>query len=204
MTWILLALVLAVVIRFFWKNYIHRANVMIRQGANMNWAASGRIKCETGGYDTLLTRSGYTVRISWRDGTLTMTNPPSASHFADFIAIERWVHEQEKDQTSKENAVFEYFEKVMDVIMQVEKAETKDLYSTISAMKASSIGYLQASMSLVRTGFNLDVDPFLIGMMHVTALANAAEEGKDLYDYSILYLRSVEKNLLEHKIDDLN
>ena len=204
MTWILATLASFFVMRFLWKSYNHRANVLIRQGASMNWIVSGRVKCDAGGHDMLLSRNGYTVRISRRDGTLTMVDPPVAHPFVDFVAIERWIFlaEKGKNHGADRDPEFEYFEKVMGVIKSQEEAGIEDLYSTILAMGASSTKYLQASMSLIRTGYKLGTDPFLVGMMHVTAIVNALEEGKDTVEYSALYLLSVEKNLLEHKLDE--
>lgn len=205
MIWILAAIATFFVTRFLWQSYTHRANVLTRQGANMNWVVSGRVKCDTGGHDMLLSRDGCTVRISWRDGTLTMVDPPVLHPFEDFIAIERWIflaeeggkHELDPDPEH------EYYEKVMGVIKRQEELGVEDLYSTILAMGASDVAYLQASTNLIQTGYKMGTDPFLIGMMHITAIVNALEEGKDTVEYSTLYLHSVEKNLLEHKLDDL-
>lgn len=191
-----------VVVRFLWRNYTHRANVLVRQGANMNWVAIGRVKCDTGGHDMLLSRGGYTVRIAWRDGTLMMVDPPVAQPFEDFIAIERWIFlTEEGGQLNTNDLEYEYYEKVMSVIKRQEELGTEDIYSSILAMGASNVTYLQASMSLIKTGYQKNTDPFLIGMMHITAITNAIEENKDIVEYSILYLRSVEKNLLENKLN---
>jgi hypothetical protein len=204
MIWILCAIATFFVARFLWQSYIHRANVLTRQGANMNWVVSGRVKCNTGGHDMLLSREGYTVRISWREGTLTMVDPPFAHPFEDFIAIERWIFQAEKggEHESDHDPEYEYYEKVMGVIKRQEELGVEDLYSTILAMGASNVAYLQASTNLIKTGYKMGADPFLIGMMHITAIVNALDEDKDTVAYSTLYLRSIEKNLLEHKLDD--
>ncbi|MEJ1959942.1 MAG: hypothetical protein WDM70_11405 [Nitrosomonadales bacterium] len=180
MIWILAAITTFFVMRFLWKSYIHRANVLTRQGANMNWIVSGRVKCDTGGYDMLLSRNGHTVRISWRDGNLTMVDPPVVQPFEDFIAIEQWIFRTEEGEKQEldYDPEYEYYETVMGVIKRQEQFGVEDIYSTILTMKATDVAYLQASTSLIRTGYKLGADPFLIGMMHLTAITNALEEGK--------------------------
>jgi hypothetical protein len=125
-------------------------------------------------------------------------DPPIIHPFEDFTAIERWIAlaDEGKNHESDHDPKFEYFEKVMGVIKRQEEVGPEDLYSTILAMKASSPTYLQASTSLIGTGYKMGTDPFWVGMMHITAVVNALEEGRDTVAYSTLYLRSVEKNLL--------
>jgi hypothetical protein len=133
-----------------------------------------------------------------------MVDPPVAHPFEDFIAIERWIFQAEEGEIHEfdHDPEYDYYEKVMSVIRRQEELGVEDLYSTNLAMGASDVAYLQASTSLIKTGYQMGTDPFLIGMMHITAILNALEEDKNTVEYSILYLRSVEKNLLEHKLDD--
>lgn len=209
MTWILIAIAAVFVVRHLWKSYNHPTNVLTRQAANMNWIYAGRVESNTGGHDTLLSRGRYTVQMQWRDGVPVMVTPPVQKPFADFIEIERWIAKTEAADEDAQAYTFdaedaqedEYAEKVMAVVKRQDEMGIEDLYATVLAMGAANSAYLVASSSLIHTGYKMEVDPFLIGMMHVTAIANALEEGKKLDAYSVAYLGSVEQNLLSGRFD---
>lgn len=97
LTWILVAIVAAFVVRHLWKSYNHPTNVLTRQAANMNWAHAGRVKSPTGGHDTLLSRGRYTVQLLWRDSVPMMVTPNVRQPFKDFIEIERWIAKTEAE-----------------------------------------------------------------------------------------------------------
>lgn len=99
--------------------------------------------------------------------------------------------------TEEDDPEGDYYLKVLDVIKRQDAVGIDDLYTTILAMGATNISYLQTSVSLIKTGYRKGTDPFLIGMMHVTAIFNALKEGKDMLEYSIIYLQATEKNLIE-------
>lgn len=91
MKWILATLACLFILRFLWKNYIHRSNVMARQAANMNWVAIGRVPNIKGWKDVLLGRNGLESKIDWKTGEVWLVKPEVNTPFEDYLALERWL-----------------------------------------------------------------------------------------------------------------
>lgn len=91
MTWMIGGLLAFFLLRFLWRGYIHPANVMTRQAANMNWVAMGRADNPEGGKDVLLRRDGLVSKIDRRTGEVRLVKPLEEEPFADYIALERWL-----------------------------------------------------------------------------------------------------------------
>jgi hypothetical protein len=97
MAWVIGGMLAFIVLRFLWQSYVHPANVMTRQAANMNWVAMGRTDNPKGGKDVLLGRGGLMSKIDWRTGEVRLVKPVEAEPFADYIALERWLTLKDKE-----------------------------------------------------------------------------------------------------------
>ncbi|MEX8518506.1 MAG: hypothetical protein AB3X44_08325 [Leptothrix sp. (in: b-proteobacteria)] len=97
MTWVIGSIIAFFVLRFLWRSYVHPANVMTRQAANMNWVAIGKADNPKGGKDVLLGRGGLVSQIDWRIGEVRLVKPLETEPFADYIALERWLTLRDKE-----------------------------------------------------------------------------------------------------------
>jgi hypothetical protein len=97
MLWVIGSLLAIFFLRFLWQSYVHPANVMTRQAANMNWVAIGRTDNPNGGKDVLLGKNGLVSKIDWRTGAVQLVKPSEERPFDDYIAIERWLALREKE-----------------------------------------------------------------------------------------------------------
>ena len=97
MAWVIGGILAFFILRFLWQSYVHPANVMTRQAANMNWGAMGRVDNPKGGKDVLLERGGLVSKIDWRTGEVRLIKPLEAEPFADYIALERWLTLKDKE-----------------------------------------------------------------------------------------------------------
>ena len=97
MAWVIGGMLAFFVLRFLWRSYVHPANVMTRQAANMNWVAMGRADNPKGEKDVLLGRGGLVSQIDWRTGEVRLVKPLETTPFADYVALERWLTLKDKE-----------------------------------------------------------------------------------------------------------
>lgn len=116
MLWFIGGFFVFLLLRFLWQSYIHPANVVARQAANMNWVVMGRTENPEGGKDVLLGRDGLLTKINWRTGAVMLLNPTNEEAFNDYIAIERWLALRTKQLQDKAESLIR------------EKAAFEDLY----------------------------------------------------------------------------
>ena len=82
-----------IIIRFFWRAYLHPASVLGRQAANMNWIAVGRVA--DGEYRNVkLNRDGEVAIISYRNRNVELLRPNGNKVFQDFLELEHWLVKQ--------------------------------------------------------------------------------------------------------------
>lgn len=122
MTWIIGGVLTFFILRFLWKSYIHPANVMARQAANMNWVAIGRTGNPKGGKDVLLGRGGLVSKIDWRTGEVRLVTPFEAEAFADYLALERWLTLRDKEVHDMADAYIREKNAFSEMAMKQEKA----------------------------------------------------------------------------------
>lgn len=197
MAWVIGLILAFFAARFLWRMYCHPSNVVTRQAANMNWVAVGKIPAKTGGTDVLLRRGENQASISWRDGKVTLYHPPCSELFDDFIAVERWLTLNENPE-AEDDLHYAYVEKVQNFIKSQEgKKGLGDIYAAFLAMQATNLEYLQLSYSVINAGYEYSVNPVIIGAHIIDAIGKAMALGYDETEFSIPYLRSIEKAVRE-------
>lgn len=121
MTWVIGGILAFLILRFLWRGYIHPANVMTRQAANMNWVAIGRTDNQKGGKDVLLGRSGLVSKIDWATGEVRLVEPLQPTPFADYLALERWLTLKDKEIHDKADAYVREKQAFFDMAVAQEK-----------------------------------------------------------------------------------
>lgn len=128
MAWVIGGIATFFVMLFLWQSYVHPANVMTRQAANMNWVAIGRTGNRKGGKDVLLGRGGLVSQIDWRTGEVRLVKPLEAEPFADYVALERWLTLKDKEVRDtaeayvREKSAFSEMAKVQEKAFAEEKS----------------------------------------------------------------------------------
>lgn len=90
------------IVRFSWNTYIHPANVLGRQGINMNWVAVGRVADELDYKNVKYARDGLEALVSFRNENVELIRPSGNRLFTDFIELERWLAKNEVQRLSRE------------------------------------------------------------------------------------------------------
>lgn len=91
MWWLILALGGLLIAWSFWRAHTHPAQILARQGANMNWLASRTITDQSGLRNVCLKRDGQEVMINYEPAQVVLLTGNAPQTFADFIALERWL-----------------------------------------------------------------------------------------------------------------
>jgi len=92
MLWLVIgAFVALYVIRILWRAHVHPAQVLVRQGANMNWTYSRTVKDPRGYRLTCLERSGMEAMVEYDPAQVRLLRPAVAESFSDFLEVERWI-----------------------------------------------------------------------------------------------------------------
>lgn len=89
--WSLSFIIVAYIIHTLWKTWVHPAQVLARQAANMNWKISGREKDDEGYWNVSVARDGMEAIILYQDGRVALIEPFWPAPFKDFIEIEHWI-----------------------------------------------------------------------------------------------------------------
>lgn len=185
--WIASSILVALAIRWLWRTYTHRSQVLVRQAANMDWVAAGTVKDSAGVHNVRLIRAGQVAVVSFRNENVELVEPHCDHPFTDFIEIERWLatKEQEYEPLKTNDPEVAYYQSISVYIegmghkMLLLEAQGTDSEFCEAVMKAQKAGYLGKQSAKV------------VGALCITA-ANYYKDSKPL---GIEFLKKLEANL---------
>jgi hypothetical protein len=81
----------AILVRHLWRSYSHPYNMLVRQGANMNWVAAGTTRYSDGIRNMRLRREDMLAEVSFKGVNVRLLQPDVERPFKDFVEIEQWL-----------------------------------------------------------------------------------------------------------------
>jgi hypothetical protein len=160
-----------------WRTWTHRANVLVRQAANMGWVAVGVIT--TDGYrNTKLSRGGLLSVVWYLDGNIELLAPPVPRRFKDFVELESGLASLDSPETR-------YFLEVENYIREMG-------YYEELVLPARAVPEFRTALARVYlVGFEADTPAKVVGDL----VADGASKYSSNPEMGLLFLDDVAKNL---------
>lgn len=183
--WIVAAILLALVASKAWRVYKHPAHQLGMQAAKLGWRAAGSIKDPSGFRNTRLVRGNYESIILFREQEVRLTKPEVEYRFKDYVELEQWLTEHERDAQEKDPEIL-YYRAIDSYVRSV------GYYEPLLELQGTDEEYCMAVMKAHKAAYLANVPEKIAGALTLDSVKHYYQNR----EFAFVFLRKLESRWL--------